>query len=127
MNYKAAAQALRDLAEALETDDAPPKKPPVKKAPVEEDDEPAPPKKPPVKKAPVEEDDEPTGLDYATEVKPHVVKLSKDHGREVALEVLEKFTNPATDEPCTKGAEVDPADYEKLMKAIKRKIAELAD
>lgn len=88
-----------------------------------DEDEPAP--KPKAKPKAAEPDDD--ALDYETDVRPAVVSLSKDHGRDTALEVLEKFTNPATDEPCTKGQEVDPADYEKLLKAIKRKRAELED
>ncbi|CAB4198796.1 hypothetical protein UFOVP1324_23 [uncultured Caudovirales phage] len=126
MNYKAAAQALRDLADALEEDDAPaPKAAPKKKpAPVEEDDEPAPKPKAKPKAKPADDDDD-GGLDYENDVRPILVGLSKDHGREHAAEVLAKFTNPSTDEPCTKGQEVDPADYEKFVKALKRKVAAL--
>lgn len=110
MNLKSIAQSLRDIADAIEEDEVPAKPAPKKKpAPPADDDE-----------------DEATGLDYLTEVKPLVVKLSKDHGRDVALEVLEKFEN-AKGEPCTKGAEVLPEDYEKLLKAIARKNKELAD
>lgn len=60
------------------------------------------------------------GPDYETEVRPKVVALSKDFGRDAAMEVLGRFTNPATDEPCTKGAEVDPADYPKLLSDLKK-------
>lgn len=100
-------------------------KPAPKKPPAAEDDEDAAPKKPAAKKRPVDDDD--SGYDYQTDIRPHVVGLSKDHGREIALEVLEKFTNPVDGEPCTKGDQVDPEDYEKLLKAIKRKRAELDD
>lgn len=137
-------RAAADAIEQLDEDDAP-KATKKKAAPAEDDDEPAPKKKAkpapaddeddepkPKKKAKpaADEDDEPapkkkakaaeSDYDYETEIRPLVVALSKDCGREVALEVLEKFTNPATDEPCTKGAEVDPADYEKLLKEIKK-------
>lgn len=97
-----------------------------KKKPVEvaEDDEPAPKPKAKPKAKPAEDDE---GLDYETEVRPHVVGLSKDHGRDVAVEVLSDFENPATGDAATKGQEVDPADYPRLLKAIKKKRAELDD
>lgn len=78
--------------------------------PAAEEEEPAPRKKPAAK-------DE---LDYEADVRPVVVQLSKDFGREAALEVLGKFTNEATDEPCTKGQEVSEKDWAKLLKEIKK-------
>lgn len=130
MNLKtivlAALQGAIDAVDALPDEDTPAKTTVKKKPPVEvaEDDEPAPKPKAKPKAKPAEDDD---GPDYETEVRPHIVGLNKDHGREVALEVLSDFANPATDEPCTKGQEVDPADYPRLLKAIKKKRAELDD
>lgn len=116
----AAGQAFQSFAEDADAAPAPkPKAKPKAAAVAAEDDEPK------AKPKAAEADDD--GPDYEKDVRPAVVALSKAHGREVALEVLEKFTNPATEEPCTKGAEVDPADYPKLLKAIRVKIAELAE
>lgn len=69
------------------------------------------------KKAPTTADDEPAGLDYETEVRPLVVKLSKAHGRDAALEVLNAFES-ADGEPCTKGTEVQEADWPALVKKV---------
>lgn len=134
MNYAKVAQALRDLADAIDGDeDEAPKKAPAKAAakkpapPADDDDEdekPAPKKKAPAKK-PAADDDDDSGYDYQKDIRPHVVGLSKDHGREVALEVLEKFTNPVDDEPCTKGDQVAPEDYDRLLKLIAKKRAQL--
>lgn len=140
------AVGLRAAADAIENlDDETPSKPAAKKKPAADDDDetPAPKKRKPAaeddddtpapkKKAkPADDDDEPAPkkkakpadddeLDYERDIRPQVVALSKDTSREVALEVLEKFTNPATDEPCTKGAEVDPEDWPRLLKEIKK-------
>lgn len=50
-------------------------------------------------------------LDYDADVKPLVLRVSKEKGRDVAVELLAEFTNPATGEPCTKGQEIDPSDW----------------
>jgi hypothetical protein len=61
-------------------------------------------------------DDKPS-LDYDTDVRPLVVKLSKDHGRDVALGVLQAFQTEGGDD-CTKGQEVQPKDWPALVKAV---------
>jgi hypothetical protein len=71
-------------------------------------------------KSPSKDDADEDELDYERDVKPQIVALSKEFGRDVALEVLEQFTNAATDEPCTKGQEVSPEDWPKFLKAIKK-------
>ena len=116
----AAGNTMRDYAVDI-AEDAPAPKSKAKPKAAADEDEPAP--KPKAKPKAAEPDDD--ALDYETDVRPAVVSLSKDHGRDAALEVLEKFTNPATDEPCTKGQEVAPEDYPALLKAIKKARAKL--
>ncbi|QCW21937.1 hypothetical protein JessAGP_007 [Caulobacter phage Jess A] len=69
-------------------------------------------------------DAKPKTKDYETEVRPELVKLSKKD-REAMAEVLGQFTNPSTGEPCTKGVEVDPKDYDALLQATADKLSEL--
>lgn len=123
----AAGQAFQSFAEDAGNDaPAAPKKRTTSASATDASDD-APEPKASSRKKPSPPSDDGEGPDYETDVRPKVVALSKDYGRDTALEVLAKFTNPATDEPCTKGQEVDPADYPKLLKAIKVKIAELAE
>lgn len=62
--------------------------------------------------------------DYEKDIRPTLVALSKQ-SREAMAEVLGKFTNPVSGEPCVKGVEVDPSDWDELLKQAKAKSAEL--
>jgi hypothetical protein len=64
------------------------------------------------------DDDEPE-IDYATDVKPLVVKVSKDLGRDAAMNILGKFKGE-DGKPATKGQEVLPKDYAKLIAACEK-------
>lgn len=64
-------------------------------------------------------------LDYDTDVRPLVVKVSKDEGREKALEILGEFTNESTGEPCTKGQEVSESDWPALIEACNAALNEV--
>lgn len=116
MNLKGVAQALRELADAIEEDDAPAPKAKPKRA-VEVEEEPAPKPKPKPKPAPAAEDGD-EELDYEKDIRPKITGLSRDHGKECALEVLEQFENASTGEPCTKGTEVSPEDWPRFLKKI---------
>lgn len=72
----------------------------VKVAPPVEEEEPA--------------DDESGGIEYET-VSALVVRLSKEKGRDIAINFLKTFKNPANKKPATKGAEIAPADYERAV------------
>lgn len=50
------------------------------------------------------------GIEYET-VSALVVRLSKEKGRDVAVNFLKGFKNPANGKPATKGAEIGLADY----------------
>lgn len=54
------------------------------------------------------------GIEYET-VSALVVRLSKEKGREIAVNFLKGFTNPANKKPATKGAEISPADYPRAV------------
>lgn len=116
-NSLSAALAALGASEALA------KASPTKKAAAPADDdgpaEPEQPKKAAAKKTeppPAEDDD---AAFYAEHVRPLIVKLSKDHGRDAAVEVCGQFEDAAGN-ACTKGQEVQPDDYEALIKAVKK-------
>ena len=56
------------------------------------------------------EEDPTEGITYE-EVSALVVRVSKEKGRDVAINFLKGFKNPAGGKPATKGAEIAPADY----------------
>lgn len=131
MALMAAAEVFAAAAESEPEDDAgqgeaaPPPRTSRRRAAADEPaDEPAPRRRAAAPPADEPEDEAPprrrakAGLDYETEVRPHIVKLSKDHGREAAAEILEQFKNPATGKPCTKGQELDEADYDEALKLV---------
>lgn len=68
--------------------------------------------------------DEPAELVYETDVRPHVVNLSKTHGRDAALEVVSKFSNE-DDEPCANAKDVQASDWPLLVKRVKAAQAKL--
>lgn len=86
-----------------------------------EDDAPAKPKKAAKAAPPAEEDDEKSGLDYATEVRPVIVKFTADFGREESSAVLGKFENMMTGEPVTKGQELSESDWQPALDAFAKK------
>lgn len=89
------------------------------KATVTTTDDDAPAKaKPKAKPAPAETDDD-AGLVYEDDVRPHVVKLSKVHGRDAALEVVSTFEN-ADGDPCENAKDVQPADWAALVTKVKK-------
>jgi len=65
------------------------------------------------------EEDEPAGLDYEKDVRPVIVKLVKDHGREHAAEVLSAFETD-DGETVTKGQELQPRDWAAAVAAVKK-------
>lgn len=50
------------------------------------------------------------GITYE-EVSALVVRVSKEKGRDTAINFLKTFKNPANKKPATKGSEIAPADY----------------
>lgn len=75
------------------------------------------PGKPTARTAPAaapEPEDESGGIEYET-VSALVVRLSKEKGRDVAINFLKTFKNPANNKPATKGAEIAPADYPRAV------------
>lgn len=67
----------------------------------------------------------PPALDYEKDVRPLVVKVSKDLGRDKALEILGEYTNESTNEPCTKGQEVSESDWPALIEACQAALDEV--
>lgn len=116
---------LADALGALGNDAQPAGKPSASKASATDaaDDTPAPkassrkPSPEKAKPAPAEDEDSDT-LDYDSDVRPLVVKLSKAHGREAALEVISEFEDESG-EACTKAQEVVEADWPELVKKVK--------
>ena len=68
--------------------------------------------------------DDDGALDYDTDVRPLVVKLSKTHGREAALDVVSQFETPEG-EPATKAQEVQEQDWPALIRKVKARHAKL--
>jgi hypothetical protein len=62
--------------------------------------------------------EEEKALVYEDDVRPFVLKLSKDHGREAALEVTLQFED-ADGKPCENAKHVQTADWAKLVAAVK--------
>lgn len=54
---------------------------------------------------------------YATDVQPHIVKLSKVHGREAAVDILGEFEDEDGN-ACASGKTVQPADWPALVKKV---------
>lgn len=71
-------------------------------------------------------DDGSEGITYE-EVSALVVRLSKEKGRDVAVNFLKGFKNPANKKPATKGAEIAPADYPKAKADAEALLAEDED
>jgi hypothetical protein len=73
------------------------------------------------KEEPAEDDS--GGIEYET-VSALVVRLSKEKGRDVAINFLKGFKNPANKKPATKGAEIAPADYPRAVEEAEALLAE---
>lgn len=69
------------------------------------------------------DEDESGGIEYET-VSALVVRLSKEKGRDVAINFLKTFKNPANKKPATKGAEIAPADYPRAVEEAEALLAE---
>lgn len=65
-------------------------------------------------KAEPEPEPEAHGIEYDT-VSKLVVRISKEVGRDDAINFLATFKNPANGKPATKGAEIDEADYPRAV------------
>lgn len=62
------------------------------------------------------------GITY-DEISALVLRLSKEKGRDVAVNFLKGFKNPANKKPATKGAEIAPADYPKAKEQAEELLA----
>jgi len=74
----------------------------------------------------VEEEDVTEGITYE-EVSALVVRVSKEKGRDTAINFLKTFKNPANKKPATKGAEIAPADYPRAKAEAEALLAEEED
>lgn len=88
----------------------------------EEDEAPAPKPKAAAKKPPPppepEEDEEPA-LDFAKDIRPHLIALGETHGRDEAVKVCGQFED-ANGDACTKGQQVQPKDWPAFLEAVKK-------
>lgn len=73
-----------------------------------------------------EEEDVTEGITYE-EVSALVVRVSKEKGRDRAINFLKTFKNPANKKPATKGAEIAPADYPRAKAEAEALLAEEDD
>lgn len=76
--------------------------------------------------AEAEEEDVTEGITYQ-EVSALVVRVSKEKGRDRAINFLKTFKNPANKKPATKGAEIAPADYPRAKAEAEALLAEEDD
>ena len=94
--------------------------PKAKPKATEPEDEPAPKPKAAAKKpAPPSEDDEDGALDYAKDIRPHVIALGETHGRDAAVEVCGQFEDEDGN-ACTKGQQVQEKDWPAFLEAVKK-------
>lgn len=75
---------------------------------------------------PADEDDGSEGITYE-EVSALVVRVSKEKGRDTAVNFLKTFKNPANKRPATKGAEIAPKDYPRAKAEAEALLAEEED
>lgn len=82
----------------------------------------------PADEPPADEDeaDVTEGITYE-EVSALVVRVSKEKGRDTAVNFLKTFKNPANKKPATKGAEIAPADYPRAKAEAEALLAEEED
>lgn len=81
---------------------------------------------PAAEEPPAEEEDVTEGITYE-EVSTLVVRVSKEKGRDTAINFLKTFKNPANKKPATKGAEIAPADYPRAKAEAEALLAEEED
>jgi len=73
----------------------------------------------------VEPEPEDHGIEYQT-VSDLVVRVSKELGRDAAVDFLKTFKNPADGKPAKKGAEISPADYPRAVEAATKLLDDAA-
>ena len=81
---------------------------------------------PPADEPEPDADDGSEGITYE-EISALVVRVSKEKGRDVAINFLKTFKNPANKKPATKGAEIAPADYPRAKAEAEALLAEEED